>query len=145
MENTESKIVRKLLLHATPAEVWNALTNPAQTKKYMFNCEVSSDWKVGSAITWKGNYQGYESGERGEILGIEKNRLLKYSSIDPNFGIEIKPENFLHITYTLKKIQDKTELTTVVESFNGDPKRMEHIAGGWDNIVLPALEKLLNQ
>ncbi|MCK7528572.1 MAG: SRPBCC domain-containing protein [Ignavibacteriales bacterium] len=80
----------------------------------------------------------------GKILEIENNKHLKYSSIDPNFGIEIKPENYLHISYNLKDIGGKTELTTTVENFNGDPKRLDHIAGGWDNIVLPAIEKIFN-
>lgn len=144
MDNNKNKIVRKLILNANAGKVWNTLTNPAETKKYMFNCEVSSDWKVGSEIKWKGNFQGYESGERGEILEIEENKKLKYSSIDPNFGIEIKPEDYLHITYELNEQDGKTELTTTVESFNNDPERMEHISGGWDNIVLPAIEKIFN-
>ena len=139
-----NKITRKIILNATPEKVWLTLTTPSETKKYMFNCEVSSDWNVGSDIKWKGNYQGYESGERGKILEIEKNKHLKYSSIDPNFRIEIKPENYLHISYNLKDIGGKTELTTTVENFNGDPKRLDHIAGGWDNIVLPAIEKIFN-
>lgn len=140
----ENKIIRKLILNANSREVWHALTSPSETKKYMFNCEVSSDWKVGSDIIWKGNYQGYESGERGKILEIEENKHLKYSSIDPNFGIEIKPENYLHITYDLNNIGGKTELITTVENFNGDPTRLEHIAKGWDNIVLPAIKKIFN-
>lgn len=138
------QIQRKLTLNAKPEDVWRVLTTPGETKKYMFNCEVSSDWKVGSEIKWNGNYQGYESGERGEILEIEKNRHLKYSSIDPNFGIELKPENYLHLTYDLIPTDGKTELLTTIENFNGDPNRLQHVAKGWDNIVLPAIEKILN-
>ncbi|KQC01359.1 SRPBCC domain-containing protein [Pedobacter sp. Hv1] len=145
MDNNKNKIVRTLILNAGTDKVWNALTNPVQTKKYMFNCEVTSDWKVGSEIKWKGNYEGYESGERGKILEIDKYKKLKYSSIDPNFGIELKPENYLHITYHLNDLNEKTKLILTVESFNNDPKRMEHIAGGWDNIVLPAIERIFNQ
>lgn len=145
MVNNHNKITRKLILNAPPDKVWNALTNPDETKKYMFNCEVASEWEVGSEIKWKGNYQGYESGERGEILEIDENRKLKYTSIDPNFGIEIKPENFLHITYDLKGNKGNTKLTTTIESFNNDPERMEHLIGAWDKIILPSLEKTFNK
>jgi uncharacterized protein YndB with AHSA1/START domain len=137
-----NKIIRKVMLNVTPEKVWHSLTTPSETKKFMFNCEALSDWKVGSDIRWRGNYQGYESGERGKILEIEKNKHLKYTSIDPNFGIEVKPENFIHITYDLLDNGGKTELITTIENFNGDPKRLEHIAAGWDNIVLPALTKI---
>jgi len=30
-------------INATPAKVWDALVNPAQTKKYMFGCETVSE------------------------------------------------------------------------------------------------------
>lgn len=140
-----NKVTRTLILNATPERVWLTLTRPEETKKFMFNCEVHSDWNVGSEIKWKGNYQGYESGEKGEILEIEKYKRLKYTSIDPNFGIEVKPENFLHITYDLRAFDNRTELTTSIENFNDDPNRIEHITTGWDNIVLPAIEKLFNK
>jgi uncharacterized protein YndB with AHSA1/START domain len=140
-----NKITRILVLNAPPERVWLILTRPEETKKFMFNCEAHSDWNVGSEIKWKGNYQGYESGEKGKILEIEKYKRLKYTSLDPNFGIEVKPENFLHITYDLKSIENKTELTTIIENFNNDPKRIEHIANGWDNIVLPAIEIIFNK
>jgi len=140
-----NKITRVLTLNAPVEKVWHVLTTPKETKKFMFNCEVSSDWKVGSDITWSGNYQGYESGERGVILEIEEHKHLKYTSIDPNFGIEVKPENYLHISYDLTEKDGKTELTTTIENFNSDPKRIVHIASGWDTIVLSALEKIFSE
>lgn len=140
-----NRLTRTLILNATPESVWLTLTRPEETKKFMFNCEAHSEWIVGSEIKWKGNYQGYESGERGKILEIEKNKRLKYSSIDPTIGIEVKRENFLHITYDLREFDNKTELTTNIENFNNDPNRIAHITSGWDNIVLPALEKIFNK
>ncbi len=94
----------------------------------MFNCEVRSNWKKGRDITWKGNFQGYESGERGTILDIYEHKYLKYSSIDPNFGIEDKAENYLHISYDIESLGGKTILITTIENFNGDPKRLEHVS-----------------
>lgn len=99
--DTTKMLTRKIILNAKPSEIWELLTNPDLTKIYMFNCEAHSSWKVGSEIRWKGNFQGYESGEKGTILEVIQNRRLKYSSIDPNFGIEDIPENYLHVTYDL--------------------------------------------
>lgn len=143
MDNSQ-KITRELHLDASSADVWDTLTNPAKTSKFMFNCKVESNWQVGSSIAWKGNYQGYESGERGTIIAVEKGRLLKYSSFDPNFGLADIAENYLHITYELTETGGKTRLVTSIENFNGDPERMKHIASGWDNIVLPALASYVN-
>ena len=143
--NKEKSIKRVLTLNAIPENVWDTLTNPQKTKIFMFNCEAHSEWKVGSKIIWKGNFNGYESVEKGIILKFLKNKCLKYSSIDPNFGIEDIPENYLHITYDLKEVNGKTELTTTIENFNDDPERISHVAKGWDNIVLPAIEKIHNK
>lgn len=139
-----SAITRTLHVSASPAEVWDALTNPAKTPLFMFNCEVISDWQPGSTIHWKGNYQGYESGERGTILEVEKQKKLKYTSFDPNFGLADEEKNYLHITYELQPENEGTVLTTTIENFNGDETRTGHIAKGWDGIVLPALQQLLN-
>ena len=47
-------------INATAAKVWDALTNPEQTKKYMFGCETVSDWKVGSPLLWQMMHEGKE-------------------------------------------------------------------------------------
>ena len=133
---------RTIVINAKPAEVWEALTNPELTKKYMFNCEVISTWAIGSPIVWKGNYQGYETGENGIILNCEKEKQLKYSSFDPNFGLEDIPENYLHITYDLLYKDGQTELTFTADNFNNDPKRLPGIGQMWDTIVLPAFKEL---
>ncbi|MFV8344972.1 SRPBCC domain-containing protein [Flavobacterium sp. ZB4P13] len=59
--NSDQLIIRKLKLNATVDKVWEVLTNPEYTKQFMFNCEAHSDWKVGSEIKWKGNFQGSNS------------------------------------------------------------------------------------
>ncbi|HUB59319.1 MAG TPA: SRPBCC domain-containing protein, partial [Puia sp.] len=53
-------ITNSIRIHAPASKVWNALTNPQETKKYMFGCEALSDWKEGSPLIWKGNFNGVE-------------------------------------------------------------------------------------
>lgn len=138
--DTAKKITRHIKLKANTSTVWDVLTNPNKTKQYMFNCEVSSAWSVGSDITWKGNYMGYESGERGKILSVVPLKELRYSSIDPNFGIEDIPVNYLNVSYNINAIHNnETELIITVENFNQDENRLTHVSEGWDNIVIPAL------
>jgi hypothetical protein len=110
----------------------------------MFNCEVSADWDVGGRIFWKGNYLGYESGERGIILACDEQRHLKYTSFDPNFGLPDVTENHLHISYQLSRKAGGTELITTIENFNNDPNRIVHISKGWDGVVLPSIKLLFN-
>lgn len=133
---------RVLVLPASKAEVWDALTNPQKTKIYMFNCEAHSTWEKGSPIEWKGNYQGYESAERGIILEVEKEKHLKFTSFDPNFGLEDIPENHITMEYVLEEEMGKTKLITIIENFNGDEKRIDTIAQGWDDEVVPAFKAM---
>ena len=52
-------IVKKtIILSAEVSKVWDALTNPEQTKQYMFGCEAISDWQIGSPLIWKGAADG---------------------------------------------------------------------------------------
>ena len=65
---------------AAPAEtVWSALTDPAQIREYMFGSRVSSDWQVGSPITWKGEMNGKSYEDKGKVLQVDRPSLLQYS------------------------------------------------------------------
>lgn len=140
--NMEQIVKRNITVNTSKDHVWKALTEPEQTKKYMFNAEVYSDWKVGSPIKWKGEYEGYVSAEQGIILQCEWQKCLKYTSFDPNFGLEDIPENHLHISYELIDKGQQTEVLINVINFNGDSKRTEGIAKHWDSLVLPKFKKL---
>jgi len=128
-------------IHASAARVWDTLTNPQQTKKYMFGCEAISDWKPGSPLIWKGVFNGVEMvAVKGNIVSIVPNKSLVYTVIDPNNpNIPDIPENYLTVTCDLDEEGDQTLLTvsqgdysTVAEG----PARYEDTRkGGWDSIM----------
>lgn len=91
-----------ITINAPASRVWNVLTKPEETKKYMFGCETVSDWEQGSPLLWKGNFDGKELvAVKGTIVNIEPGKFLEYTTIDPNSGMEDKPKNYLHVTYDL--------------------------------------------
>ena len=45
-------------INASSHEVWEALTTPEIIKKYFFGTNVTSDWKVGGPIIFKGEWEG---------------------------------------------------------------------------------------
>ncbi len=61
------------------AKVWNALVNPETIKQYMFGTNVVSDWRAGSPIIWKGEWQGKSYQDKGVILQLKPERTLQYS------------------------------------------------------------------
>ena len=55
-------------IDALPSRVWNGLTNPVMIKQYFFGTDVISDWREGSTIRFRGNYEGVDYEDRGVIL-----------------------------------------------------------------------------
>src|SRR5690242_18211947 len=45
-------------IKARPEEIWEALTRPEKLKQFFFGATVETDWRVGSPIRMKGDYQG---------------------------------------------------------------------------------------
>ena len=131
-----------IVIDASAVKVWDALVNPEQTKKYMFGCEAVSDWKPGSSLLWKGNYEGNEMVfVKGHIIDIEPGQYLSYTTIDPNAAIEDIPENYLTVTYTLEEINGHTVLTATQGDYSkvGDGEnRYKHTmeGGGWEPILV---------
>jgi len=86
---------------APPRAVWATLVDPALTRQYMFGCEALSDWKVGSRLDWKGSYQGKDMVfVTGTVVTFQPERLLEYTTFDPNGGLEDVPGN--HVTMSCK-------------------------------------------
>lgn len=122
MENLKVKNTIEITADAT--KVWDVLTKPSETKKYMFGCETVSDWKEGSGLLWKGSYEGKDMVfVSGNIKEIDPPKLLKYTVIDPNASYPKIPENHLTVTYELLPAEGKTILTVTQDGF-------EHAAEG---------------
>ncbi|RFM28477.1 SRPBCC family protein [Deminuibacter soli] len=105
-------IENNILIQAPAAKVWDALTNPEQTKQYMFGCETVSDWTEGSTLVWRMIHEGQEFiPVKGFIKAIEPGRYLAYTVIDPhNPNLPDVPENYLTVTYTLTEQDGATNL-----------------------------------
>lgn len=129
------KTVQTVMLSVSPEQLWPVLTQSQYSKQYMFNCAVNSDWKIGSSITWEGNYQGYEAFQKGEILDIQEPQKIKFTTFDPNYGIEDIPENYIHVTYLVRPEGNQTEFTVINETFDGNDKRSAHIKAGWKSVL----------
>jgi uncharacterized protein YndB with AHSA1/START domain len=137
-----------VLIHAPAVKVWDVLTNPEQTKKYMFGCEAISDWKPGSDLRWKGNYEGKEMiFVKGKIVEIQPEKYLAYTTIDPNSGMEDIPENYLTVTYDLSEENGRTVLNVTQGDYSkvadGEKRYREtyNNGEGW-NPILAEIKKL---
>ncbi len=77
--NHELSVSESVIVNADAKKVWEALTNPAIIKDYLFGTETVTDWKVGSTIIFQGEYDGHKYKDEGVILENKPLELLSYS------------------------------------------------------------------
>jgi uncharacterized protein YndB with AHSA1/START domain len=103
--------IATVIINAPRTEVWEALTKPEMVKQYMHGTNLSSTWKVGSPISWTGEWKGRSYEDKGEVLEIEAPKLVKYTHWSPLGGSEDKPENYHTVKCELVEKDGKTTLT----------------------------------
>jgi uncharacterized protein YndB with AHSA1/START domain len=133
MEKLEIK--NTIAIKSPAAKVWDALVNPAQTKKYMFGCETVSDWKKGSTLLWNGEWEGKKmTFVKGTILDILPGKFLAYTVIDPNNpALADIPENYLTVTYSVEEKNNETMLTVTQGDYNKVADGEKRYKESWNN------------
>ena len=121
-------------IDASPAEVWAALTDPEQIKEYMFGSQVVTDWKQGSPIVWKGEYEGKKYEDKGEIVEIEPERSLKVTHFSPLSGKEDRPENYHTLLYELEERGGRTRVS-ISQDNNPSEEAAEHSRTNWEKML----------
>lgn len=123
------------IISAPIAVVWDALTNPAAIKQFMFGTEAISEWKQGSPIVWKGMWKGKAYEDKGVILSIEPLRRLQYSHYSPLSGAPDVPENYHTLTYELSEEGDTTRVA-LSQDKNASEEEREHSREMWGKMLV---------
>jgi uncharacterized protein YndB with AHSA1/START domain len=130
-------------INAPSERVWDALVNPAAIKQYMFGTEVVSDWREGSPIVWKGEWQGQAYEDKGVILQLKPGRTLQYSHFSPLSRVPDKPENYHTVTVELSANGDQTQVSLAQDN-NASEEERAHSEKNWE-MMLVALKKFMEQ
>ena len=128
-------------IDAQPAKVWSALTTPDSIRQYMFGATVISDWKEGSPIVWKGEWQGKPYEDKGVILRLEPERVLQYSHFSPLSGIPEAPDSYHTVTIDLSKEGSGTRVTLSQDN-NANEQARQHSEKNWQT-MLAGLKKVV--
>ena len=128
---------------APSADVWQALVTPAAIKQYMFGTTVTSDWVVGSPISWKGEWQGRAYEDKGIILQVVPERVLEYSHFSPLAGVPDVPENYHVVTVELSPDGERTRVALSQDN-NPTERARERSERNW-GMMLAALKQFLEQ
>jgi uncharacterized protein YndB with AHSA1/START domain len=130
-----------VIVNATTEEVWDALVDPGAIKEYMFGADVSSDWRVGSPITWTGEWQGRRYEDKGQVLQVTRGKTLQYSHFSPLAGLPDKPENYHTVTINLAGNGAHTRVSLFQDN-NPTEEAREHSEKNWQT-MLAELKKYL--
>src|SRR5258707_10651235 len=143
MNNFQGAATAQIEIKAPAAKVWDALVNPELVKVYLYGARIASDWKVGSPVTYKGEWKGKPYEDKGVILAIQPGKLLKVTHYSPLSGLPDVPDNYHVVTYSIAGAGDRTTLTITQEN-NRDQAEVDESTGTWTTI-LGSVKTLLEQ
>ena len=107
---------RSVTVDAPPEAVWDALTNPDRVREYMHGTNLSTDWKVGSPIFWRGEWKGQSYEDKGTVIECEPPRRLAHTHWSPMGGSEDRPENYHTVTFDVVEDGGRTVLTVTQDN-----------------------------
>jgi uncharacterized protein YndB with AHSA1/START domain len=135
-------IARSSIIIQAPGEkVWSALVDPEAIRQYMFGTHVVSDWKEGSPIVWKGEWQGKSYEDKGVILQFKPGRTMQYSHFSPLSGLPDRPENYHTVTIELSAEGSQTRVA-LSQDHNSTEEERRHSEANWGS-MLASLKKYL--
>ncbi len=112
-----------ITINAPAAKVWDAITKPAERKKWFFGVDTKTDWKVGSPIVHRGEWQGKPYEDKGMIKAFEPGKRLVHTHWSSMSGTADKPENYETVTYTLHDKGGATEVAIAEDNIATDEQR----------------------
>ena len=141
----ETAFVYTTYINTTPERLWQALTDPAFTRRY-WGVTFQSDWKAGSTMVWEQN--GVTIADPAQVvLESAPYRRLAYAfhTFTPEFAqsvgfsdeflARIAAEPRSKVTYEIEPLGQNVKLTVVHDDFGPGSAVLEMISGGWPAIV----------
>src|SRR4051794_8197259 len=94
--------------------VWEVLTSNGARPEIMFGAEVVSDWRLGSQIAWRGEWQGKSFEDHGRVIELEDRQepwRIVLTHFSPLSGLPDAPENYHTLRFELDEVPAGTRDT----------------------------------
>ena len=139
--STDLIATASILTNASQEKTWDALINPDAIKQYMFGTTVTTGWREGKPISWKGEWQGKPYEDTGIVLRFEPEDTLSYTHYSPLSGLPDTEENHAVVTINLTSEATGTRIT-LTQDHNATEDAKAHSEKNW-NMMLEGLKKYL--
>ena len=117
----------RTIVKAPPSAVWKALTTLSTLKQFFFGSDISTDWQVGSPISFKGSWKGKPYEDKGKVQAFDRERRLAFTHWSPLSGMEDKPENYHIVSFDLRPANGGTEVVlTPTNQNDAEPLTLEN-------------------
>jgi uncharacterized protein YndB with AHSA1/START domain/DNA-binding transcriptional ArsR family regulator len=139
-------------IKTTPERLWQALTDPAFTRRY-WGVTFGTDWQQGSPMTWEQFGVTIDDPEQ-VVLESEPGRRLSYTwhTMTPEFfkaaGLSeetlaaVAGERRSKVTFEIEPLGEMVKLTVVHDGFDPGSTVLEFVSQGWP-ALLASLKTLL--
>jgi uncharacterized protein YndB with AHSA1/START domain len=143
MTMADNLATAEIQINVSKEKVWTALTDPSYIKKYMFDTNVETDWKEGSDIFWRGEWNGKNYEDKGKIIRNDNKNELTYTHYSPMSGEEDRPENYHTVNVVLTE-NDKGTRVLLTQNNNPTAESAKHSSDNW-KMILETMKKLLEE
>lgn len=129
-------------LAASPAEVWQALTEPARTERWMGGFRMESSWQPGAPFSIVGRLNSHTYRETGTIVAAEPPSLLRYEQWSRLWRVPDRPENRAVMTIRIEPDGERRCVLFLKHELPGVEAIVPHSRFFW-TVALAQLQKLL--
>jgi uncharacterized protein YndB with AHSA1/START domain/DNA-binding transcriptional ArsR family regulator len=142
---TNPEFVYTTYINTTPERLWQALTDPAFTRRY-WGVAFESDWKTGSTMVWE--ERGTKTADPAQVvLESEPYRRLAYSwhTFTPEWAeangfsdellSKVAGERRSKVTFEIEPLGRMVKLTVVHGDFEPWSTVVEMVSEGWPRLL----------
>ena len=138
-EMTGPKHVYEVFIRATPAQIWEAITDPARTRDYFYGTLVKSDWKAGSELVY--DYPDGRRAAEGKILEVDPPRRLVHT-FSATWDPEVTQDLPHTVVWSIEPMGSTCRVSCEHHGFGGDTATYRSVTGGL-SLILNGMKTLI--
>ncbi|MBN9632606.1 MAG: SRPBCC domain-containing protein [Actinobacteria bacterium] len=118
-------------------DVWTVLTSSGAHPEILMGAEVVSDWKLGSRIVWRGEWEGAAFEDHGRVIELDDREepwRIVLTHFSPLSGQPDLPENYHTLHFELEETPRGTHVTLDQDN-NPTVEAAQHSQRNWETML----------